>query len=204
MWMLPRWFPFHPGKLWCHCRMVYLPMCYLYCTRFVPPDAQSNPTLQALRRELYCFEEGEGYEDIEWDHFRQTCAPMDEYSPLNPVMKLAQDALAVFENLLLPRSSWLQSLREQSLRFVVDYIHAEDEQTNYVCIGPVNKPLNMLSVWAAHRRAHPLSSDPSAAFRKHVPRVDDYLWVAEDGMKVQGYNGSQCWDTSFALQAIGR
>jgi squalene cyclase len=33
-------------------------------------------------------------------------------------------------------------------------------------------------------------------------RVDDYLWVAEDGMKAQGYNGSQCWDTAFACQAI--
>jgi len=33
-------------------------------------------------------------------------------------------------------------------------------------------------------------------------RIPDYLWVAEDGMKMQGYNGSQCWDTSFAIQAI--
>eukprot|EP00814_Leptocylindrus_danicus_P003855 CAMPEP_0116009816 /NCGR_PEP_ID=MMETSP0321-20121206/3647_1 /TAXON_ID=163516 /ORGANISM="Leptocylindrus danicus var. danicus, Strain B650" /LENGTH=480 /DNA_ID=CAMNT_0003478829 /DNA_START=35 /DNA_END=1473 /DNA_ORIENTATION=+ len=30
MWLLPNWFPFHPGRLWCHCRMVYLPMGYLY------------------------------------------------------------------------------------------------------------------------------------------------------------------------------
>ena len=33
-------------------------------------------------------------------------------------------------------------------------------------------------------------------------RVQDYLWIAEDGMKMQGYNGSQCWDTSFAIQAF--
>jgi squalene cyclase len=33
-------------------------------------------------------------------------------------------------------------------------------------------------------------------------RIPDYLWVAEDGMKMQGYNGSQCWDTSFAIQAV--
>ena len=36
----------------------------------------------------------------------------------------------------------------------------------------------------------------------HALRVPDFLWVAEDGMKMQGYNGSQCWDTSFATQAI--
>ena len=42
----------------------------------------------------------------------------------------------------------------------------------------------------------------SEAFKKHLPRVQDYLWVAEDGMKMQGYNGSQLWDTAFAAQAI--
>lgn len=40
------------------------------------------------------------------------------------------------------------------------------------------------------------------AVRSHMMRVPDYLWVAEDGMKMQGYNGSQCWDTSFAIQAV--
>jgi squalene cyclase len=29
LWLLPRWLPFHPGKMWCHCRMVYLPMSYM-------------------------------------------------------------------------------------------------------------------------------------------------------------------------------
>jgi len=43
--------------------------------------------------------------------------------------------------------------------------------------------------------------DSSTACR-HIPRVHDFLWVAEDGMKMQGYNGSQLWDTSFAVQAI--
>eukprot|EP00003_Mantamonas_plastica_P021742 TRINITY_DN3566_c0_g1_i3.p1 TRINITY_DN3566_c0_g1~~TRINITY_DN3566_c0_g1_i3.p1 ORF type:complete len:393 (-),score=104.98 TRINITY_DN3566_c0_g1_i3:150-1328(-) len=32
--------------------------------------------------------------------------------------------------------------------------------------------------------------------------ISDYLWMAEDGMKMQGYNGSQLWDTAFAVQAI--
>jgi hypothetical protein len=36
----------------------------------------------------------------------------------------------------------------------------------------------------------------------NLPRVQDYLWVAEDGLKMQGYNGSQLWDTAFAAQAV--
>ncbi|KAL6013261.1 CRISPR-associated protein 1 [Asimina triloba] len=45
--------------------------------------------------------------------------------------------------------------------------------------------------------------DPnSEAFKSHLPRIHDYLWVAEDGMKMQGTDGSQFWDTSFTIQAI--
>ena len=83
------------------------------------------------------------------------------------------------------------------MKFVISYIHAEDKQTNYVDIGPVNKALNMLSVWIDGDM-----DSSSEAFQRHLPRIDDYLWLAEDGMKMQGYNGSQCWDTSFAVQAI--
>jgi len=192
MWLLPNWLPFHPGKLWCHARMVYLPMCYVYCKRYTP-NVAADPLLQALRRELY----PQSYENIDWNAFRQTCADIDEYSPLAPVMKVAQDVCAVYENYLLPRFSVLQSLREAALKFVIEYIHAEDKQTNYVDIGPVNKSLNMLSVWIDGGQ-----DATKEAFQRHIPRIDDYLWVAEDGMKMQGYNGSQCWDTSFAVQAI--
>ena len=38
--------------------------------------------------------------------------------------------------------------------------------------------------------------------RRHLPRLHDFLWLAEDGMKMQGYNGSQLWDTTFAVQAV--
>lgn len=44
MWLLPDWLPFHPGRLWCHCRMVYLPMCYLYGTKFTYAHADTDPT----------------------------------------------------------------------------------------------------------------------------------------------------------------
>ena len=30
MWLLPYSLPVHPGRYWCHCRMVYLPMAYCY------------------------------------------------------------------------------------------------------------------------------------------------------------------------------
>ena len=151
----------------------------------------------SLRNELY----SQDYDHINWDAYRQTCAEIDEYAPLRPVMKVAQDFLAVYEEYFLPYCPPLRKLRENALKFVIEYIHAEDLQTNYVDIGPVNKALNMLSVWVdAGGDDAALHSE---AMQRHIPRIDDYLWVAEDGMKMQGYNGSQCWDTSFAaVQAI--
>ncbi|MFQ6638950.1 hypothetical protein Gotur_014599 [Gossypium turneri] len=87
-----------------------------------------------------------------------------------------------------------KSLREKALQIVMQHIHYEDENTRYICIGPVNKVLNMLCCWV---------EDPySESFKLHLPRILDYLWIAEDGMKMQGYNGSQLWDTAFAIQAI--
>jgi squalene cyclase len=52
MWLLPNWFPFHPGRLWCHCRMVYLPMGYLYGSRFVYSHAETDPLIKELRKEV--------------------------------------------------------------------------------------------------------------------------------------------------------
>ncbi|KAL8108578.1 hypothetical protein AgCh_024884 [Apium graveolens] len=38
-------------------------------------------------------------------------------------------------------------------------------------------------------------------FKYHLARVPDYLWLAEDGMKMQSF-GSQLWDCVLASQAI--
>jgi len=192
MWLLPNWFPFHPGRLWCHCRMVYLPMGYLYGSRFVYSQAETDPLIEELRNELYC----EPYDSIEWDRTRHLVASMDNYSPIPTFMKFAQNCLSFYENWKIFRP-FRDAIRKAGLDFCLEYMRAEDLQTNYIDIGPVNKALNMVS---AFHHANNDINDP--AVRSHMMRVPDYLWVAEDGMKMQGYNGSQCWDTSFAIQAV--
>jgi cycloartenol synthase len=183
MWLLPKWFPLHPGKLWCHCRMVYLPMGYLYGSRFAV-DATKDPLLMDLRKELYT----QDYDTIDWDAHRYSVCEYDDYSPVFPCMKVAHWAMSWYERMPL------KGLRQKALAFIYEYMHAEDLQTNFIDIGPVNKCMNMLCVFAKQ------GSD-CIEFKKHASRLPDYLWIAEDGMKMQGYNGSQCWDTSFAIQA---
>ena len=54
MRLLPNWFPFHPGRMWCHAQIVYSPMGYCYGSRFVCEHAEADVIVQPLRKELYC------------------------------------------------------------------------------------------------------------------------------------------------------
>ncbi|XWS52356.1 hypothetical protein CRYUN_Cryun11dG0061700 [Craigia yunnanensis] len=186
IWLLPYMLPIHPGRMWCHCRMVYLPMSYLYGKRFVGPI---TPTVLSLRKELFTIP----YHEIDWNQARNACAKEDLYYPHPLVQDILWASLdKVVEPILMHWPG--KKLREKALQTAIKHIHYEDENTRYICIGPVNKVLNMLCCWV---------EDPnSEAFKLHLPRIYDFLWLAEDGMKMQGYNGSQLWDTAFTVQAI--
>ena len=182
MWLFPKWLPFHPSKYWCHARMVYLPMAYCFGNKIV---GRQTALTDELRKELY----SEDYNSINWTKARNSCARADLYYPQAFLLKGTNRLLNIYENF------HLTSLRKKAIGFCLDYINAEDEQTNYIDIGPVNQVMNSICVFHAYGK-------DSVQFKKHVERWKDYLWVAEDGMKMQGYNGSQLWDTAFATQAI--
>ncbi|GMH96001.1 hypothetical protein TrVE_jg11003 [Triparma verrucosa] len=187
MMLLPDWFPFGPGRMWCHSRMVYVPMAWLYCKRYVYEKADDDEIIKQLREELY----GEGeYEKIDWKKARTTVAPMDNYSPVTYMMSFVMYLLSFYESMEVFKPL-RKYLRERAFKRAEAYLIAEELQTNYICIGPVNKILNMI-----------ISRDDKNRFERHKERIKDYLWVAEDGLKMQGYNGSQCWDASFYAQAL--
>jgi hypothetical protein len=74
-------------------------------------------------------------------------------------------------------------------------IRVEDESTNYIDIGPVNKTINMLSVYYK-------DGANSDTFRKHYDRMFDYLWLANDGMKMQVRNLILTFFSLLGLQWI--
>ncbi|XP_059456399.1 cycloartenol synthase-like [Corylus avellana] len=76
VWLCPYLLPFHPGRMWCHCRMVYLPMSYLYGKRFVGPITS---TIQSLRKELYTGP----YREIDWNKARNDCAKERNWYPID-------------------------------------------------------------------------------------------------------------------------
>jgi squalene/oxidosqualene cyclase-like protein len=180
LWLLPESLPFHPSRLWCHCRVVYLPLSYLWATRRrAPLDAR----LREIRREIHV----EPYDRIDWRAARRRVAAEDAYVRHTRLLRAAHRALALYER----RPS--RALRRRALWFVLDQIRAEDRNTRYLCIGPVSKLFHVL-VWHFERPGGP-------ELRAHVERLEDYLYPAADGLKMQGYNSSELWDTAFACQA---
>ncbi|KAF5183456.1 Terpene cyclase/mutase family member [Thalictrum thalictroides] len=184
-WILPPFLPFHPAKMMSYCRLVYMPMSYLYGKRFVGPITD---LILSLRKEIHI----QPYEEIIWRKTRNLCAKEDLYYPHPLTQNLIWDTLYVFGETVLTRFPF-SKLREKAMQATMKHIHYEDENSRYITIGSVEKALCMLACWV---------DDPdSDEFKKHLARVQDYLWVAEDGMRMQSF-GSQNWDTSFALQAL--
>ncbi|KAL8254469.1 hypothetical protein R6Q59_032690 [Mikania micrantha] len=208
-WILPSFLPMHPAKMWCFCRMVYMPMSYLYGRRFVGPI---TPLVIQLRDELYI----EPYSEINWKSTRHLCAKVklfvcficfgiflfvfvnllsqeDLYYPHHVLQELIWDSLYIFTEPLF--SCWpFNKLREKALKTTMKHIHYEDENSHYLTIASVEKTLCMLACWV---------EDPNGVcFKKHLARIPDYIWIAEDGMKMQSSAGSQEWDAGLAIQAL--
>ncbi|GKV20470.1 hypothetical protein SLEP1_g30594 [Rubroshorea leprosula] len=186
LWLLPYFVPTHPGRMWCHSRMVYLAMSYLYGKRFV---GSINTLILSLRKELYVLP----YHCIDWNKARNQCAKEDSYYPHPMIQDMLWGCLQKIGEPLLMK--WpLSKVRQRALTSVMQLIHHEDQTTHYLCLAPVNKVLNMVCCW--------VEDSNSEAYKRHLSRIKDYLWVAEDGMKMQGFNGVQLWDVGFAAQAI--
>ncbi|PPD74807.1 hypothetical protein GOBAR_DD28264 [Gossypium barbadense] len=120
------------------------------------------------------------------------CMQEDLHYPHTLLQILLWDSLHLFSEPFI--NCWpFNKLRKKSLKIAMDIIHYEDESSRYITIGCVEKPLCMLACWV---------EDPNGIyFKKHLARIDDYVWVGEDGIKMQGF-GSQVWDTNFLLQAL--
>ncbi|KAI3974429.1 hypothetical protein MKX01_017922 [Papaver californicum] len=184
-WLLPSVLPMHPGNMWVYCRSVYMPMSYLYGKRFVAPMTE---LMLSLRKEIHI----QPYTEINWNKARHACAKEDLYYSHSFVQDFLWDSLHHIAEPLL--KLWpFSKLREKALQVTTRHLQYEDETTRYLDIGAVEKSLFMLASWV---------EDPySDEFKKHLARVPDYLWLAEDGLRMHSI-GCQTWDTVFSLQAL--
>ncbi|XP_058208037.1 dammarenediol II synthase-like [Rhododendron vialii] len=184
-WLFPSFLPYHPAKMWCYCRTTYMPMSYLYGKKYHGPITD---LVKSLRQEIHT----KSYEEICWNKARHDCCKEDLYYPHTYVQDLLWDGLHYLSEPIITR--WpFNKIRERATQKAIKYMRYGAESSRYITIGCVEKSLHMMCCWA---------EDPNGdEFKYHLARVPDYLWLAEDGMKMQSF-GSQIWDCALATQAL--
>jgi lanosterol synthase len=180
LWLLPSWLPFHPSRLYCHTRLIYLGMCFLWGKRFsLAPDGLCN----ALRQELY----DAPYESLDFRKAKKRLAYPDCFVVPSGLLKVAYAILTIIEG-FVPAV-----LRRRALASVLARIEYEQRSTQFAALSPVNGLLNILALHAANPN-HP-DLQPS------LLGVEKWKWVdAEEGARYCGAR-SQTWDTAFVVQA---
>lgn len=182
LWLLPEALPFHPSRFWCHARVIYLPLSYLYGRRW---QAADTPLLAAIRSEIY----SRPYHQLDFSKARNLVAASDIYTPHTRILDLFNGLLGYVEKLAPKR--W----RQKALDFTLDQIKQEQLNTGFIDLGPVSKALDVIAVYAAEGM--------SAHTQRALDTMPVYLAQGEDsGTKMQGYNNAELWDTAFAALAL--
>jgi lanosterol synthase len=156
----------------------------LYGIKFHGPV---TPLVVAIRQEIY----NEPYDSIDFASHRDNVHTLDLYNPRHPVGTIANYAARIVE----PFFDVLGFVRKKALDYVYELIIYEDENTGYQCIAPISKSMHMICRYV-------VDGPESTAFARHVSKIDDFLWMSNEGMMMTGTNGSQLWDIDFISQAV--
>ncbi|KAF2841380.1 lanosterol synthase [Patellaria atrata CBS 101060] len=184
LWLLPDWIPISPWRWWIHMRQVFLPMSFIYSKRWV---FEADDLVMELRDELFV----EDWEDIDWAGHRNSIHEKDNYHPKTWVLNTINWFLV---------HVWFPYFRtdrivERAEEWTWHLIQREDENTDFSCLGPVNAPMNTIACYI--QEGHEAYS-----VRRHIERLEDFIWVKNEGMLMNGTNGVQNWDTSFLIQSV--
>ncbi|KAG6024495.1 hypothetical protein E4U19_003219 [Claviceps sp. Clav32 group G5] len=184
IWLLPDWIPISPWRWWIHMRQVFLPMGYIYSKRWT---CEETDIVRGLREEMFT----EPHAEIDWAAHRNSIAPGDNYHPKSWLLNAAN---WFFVNLWNPylRPNFIKQWAEDWVSQLVDM---EDANTDYLDLAPVNAAMNTVMCY--------IRDGPEAiSVKRHVERLDECLWVTQEGMLCNGTNGVQCWDTAFLIQGV--
>jgi 2,3-oxidosqualene cyclase len=181
MFLLPRSLPFHPYRYYCHTRLIYLAMAYLYGSRF---QADLGPVISELREELY----ERSYSSIDFAAHRHNLAPTDVYVRPSAWLRGANDLLAVYERIRVAR------VRRRALDMCLKRIVAEQRTSQYQGISPVSGLLNCLALWHRDRNGSDL--------RESLTGMKKWKWEDDAcGIRYVGAR-SNSWDTAFSMLAL--
>ena len=184
LWLLPDWVPIAPWRWWIHMRQVFLPMSWLWSKRW---SGEETELVRELRKELFV----EDWDEIDWAGHRNTIAPADNYHPKSWLLNTANWFLVNLYNPYLRT----KGLKERAEAWTGTLIDMEDANTDYSDLAPVNAAMNTVVCY--------VRDGPGAhSVRRHIERLQEALWVKDEGLLCNGTNGVQCWDTAFAIQTV--
>lgn len=181
LWLLPESAPLHPRRLYCHMRLIYLGLSFVYGHQFVHP---ADARIDEIRAELY----PEGWHPERFAAARDTVAPTDLFEPPGKGLTRAFSVLRRVEKLSPGR------LRAKALAKALEHIDFEFRSTQFVCLSPVN---GLLFTLALHI-TDPEHPDLDAA----LAGLEYWVWEDDaEGMRICGAR-SDIWDTAFMIQAL--
>jgi lanosterol synthase len=184
LWLLPDWVPIAPWRWWIHMRMVFLPMSFIWSKKWSFPP---NKLVLELREELFT----DSFDNINFASHRNSISSKDNYHPKSWFLNTVNFLLVNVYNPYLRSNAIVKAAEDWTFKL----IQYEDVNTDYSNLGPVNGPMNFLACY--------IKEGPDAySVRRHRERMEDFLWVKDEGMLMNGTNGVQNWDTSFTIQAV--
>jgi lanosterol synthase len=184
LWLLPDWFPIHPWKWWIHIRQVFLPMGYIYSKKW---SCEETDVIRGLKEEMFV----QPYAEIDWAGHRNSIHPGDNYHPKSFIMNCLNWLLVNVWNPYLRTNS----IKEKAEAWVSELVDMEDANTDFADLAPVNAPMNTVVCYIR-------DGPDSYTFKRHIERLEEFLWMKDEGMLCNGTNGVQCWDTAFFIQAV--
>ena len=184
LWLLPDWFPLAPWRWWIHIRQVFLPMGYLYSKRW---SCEETEVIRALREELFV----QPHAEIDWACHRNSIHPKDNFYPKTWIMNSINWLIVNVWNPYLR----INLIKDQAEAWTSELVDMELANTQNASLAPVNGAMNAVVCYARDGPDAPLS-------RATIERLEEFLWVKDEGMLSNGTNGVQCWDTAFTIQAV--
>ncbi|ODV83191.1 hypothetical protein CANARDRAFT_9767 [[Candida] arabinofermentans NRRL YB-2248] len=181
LFALPYWVAIHPMKWWVHTRAIYAPMGYLSTAKF---QCELDPLLKELRSEIYA----KPYDQIDFSQHRNNVCGVDLYYPHTKLLDSLNWMMVKYEKYIRPK--WLL---EYSNSRAYDLVLKELDNTEFLSIAPVSAAFNAIVLMVEQGK-------DSGSFKRILDRMSEELFLGPMGMTVMGTNGSQVWDSSFAIQ----
>lgn len=183
IWLLPDWLPLSPSRLYIEMRSVALPVSYM-SRRF---SCQETEITRSLKAELFT----QPITEINWAFHRRSIAPVDNIYPRPYLLEVVT---WVYLNVWKPYFC-TDRIKKRAESWVSQLIDMEVENMGYLNMAATNAPVNTT---LCYFRDGPGSLNVA----KQIKRLNEYLWMTENGMFINSTNGAQCWDLALVVQAV--